>query len=302
MCKKRDRKWSCAHRRAGSFQVKRTRPGNRMERIFFPSPSPNCIYQFLRIFIGNGERGWDVSRPVRGPRRVNPASGLSTRSFLPCVSKRKRGEEESRREKRKRGGRGASLNASRQNSLNARESSCRCRFSPFSPLLPPLPFLFFPLHDVCRLFHLANPAVPLHRHPISAPRESTLRTSAAVAPCPRLSPIIPRQRKTKRRRNKYSPGRKQPPGEREGLGSPTFDDVLFFPISNTLFLLPFFSLDLWRKILSRFMRFSLLPAFVAFPPRGFYERASSIFINFLIFNSFSFFFFFDIGLGLECWI
>lgn len=134
----------CAHRRAGSFQVKRTRPGNRMERIFFPSPSPNCIYQFLRIFIGNGERGWDVSRPVRGPRRVNPASGLSTRSFLPCVSKRKRGEEESRREKRKRGGRGASLNASRQNSLNARESSCRCRFSPFSPLLPPSSFPVFP--------------------------------------------------------------------------------------------------------------------------------------------------------------
>lgn len=45
-----------------------------------------------------------------------------------------------------------------------------------SPPLPsPLPFLFFSLHDVCRrLFHLANPPVPLHCHPISAPRESTL--------------------------------------------------------------------------------------------------------------------------------
>lgn len=164
--------------------------------------------------------------------------------FALRVEKETRRRGKSKGKKETRGERGASLNASRQNSLNARESSCRCRFSPFSPLLPPLPFLFFPLHDVCRLFHLANPAVPLHRHPISAPRESTLRTSAAVAPCPRLSPIIPRQRKTKRRRNKYSPGRKQPPGEREGLDSPTFDDVLFFPISNTLFLLPFFSLDL----------------------------------------------------------
>lgn len=165
-----------------TFQVKRTGPNGKD----FPLPL-SCVYQFLRIFIGNGEEeGWGVC-PVRGPpRRVNPASGLSTRSFLPCVSKRKRrrrGKSKGKKEtKGGEGGRGPPFNASRQNSLNARESSCRCRFSPFSPLPSlPLPFLFFSLHDVCRLFHLANPAVPLHYHPISAPRESTLRTSAAIA-------------------------------------------------------------------------------------------------------------------------
>ena len=124
---------------------------------FFSLPLSELYLPVSQDFHWQWERGWDVSRPVRGPRRVNPASGLSTRSFLPCVSKRKRGEEESRREKRKRGGRGASLNASRQNSLNARESSCRCRFSPFSPLLPPLSSLLFQdLHLCLHCRHLST--------------------------------------------------------------------------------------------------------------------------------------------------
>lgn len=166
-----------------TFQVKRTGPNGKD----FPLPlSELCLPVSQDFHWQWGGRGWGVC-PVRGPpRRVNPASGLSTRSFLPCVSKRKRRRREKSKGKKEtkggEGGRGPPFNASRQNSLNARESSCRCRFSPFSPLPPlPLPFLFFSLHDVCRLFHLANPAVPLHYHPISAPRESTLRTSAAIA-------------------------------------------------------------------------------------------------------------------------
>lgn len=95
----------CSLGTRNAFQVKRTRPN---AKDFFPPP-PFCVYQFLRIFIGNGGRERGGACPVKGPRRVNPASGLSTRSFLPCVSKRKRGEEESRREKRKRRGEGPPL-------------------------------------------------------------------------------------------------------------------------------------------------------------------------------------------------
>lgn len=184
-----------------TFQVKRTGPNGKD----FPLPL-SCVYQFLRIFIGNGEEeGWGVC-PVRGPpRRVNPASGLSTRSFLPCVSKRKRrrrGKSKGKKEtKGGEGGRGPPFNASRQNSLNARESSCRCRFSPFSPL-PPSPSSF-PVFLPSRCLSPLPPCQP--GGPVTLPPH--FRASRIHAPhfrrhCPvHAFPIIQRQRKTKRRRN-----------------------------------------------------------------------------------------------------
>lgn len=195
---------------------------NETECKGFFSPSPFLCLPVSQDFHWQwGEReGWCV------PREGSSACESGQRPFHSLIfalrvekETRRRGKSKGKKET-KRGG--PSLNASRQNSLNARESSCRCRFSPFSPLLPspplpsPLPFLFFSLHDVCRrLFHLANPPGPVTLPPHF--RASRIHTSAAVAPCPRLSPIIPRQRKTKRRRNKYSPGRKR--GRRGGKGS-----------------------------------------------------------------------------------
>lgn len=54
---------------------------------------------------------------------------------------------------------------------------------------------------------------------------------------------------------------------------------IFFPISNTLFLLPPL-LSLWTK------DFVAIYEVLSHPPRGFYELASSIFIKFLIFSFF----------------
>lgn len=137
---------------------------------------------------------------------------------------------------------------------------------PFLLLSPPLPSsfpVFLPSRCLSSSLPPCQPAGPVTLPPHF--RASRIHTSAAVAPCPRLSPIIPRQRKTKRRRNKYSPGRKR--GRRGGKGSTLQLSMTYYffrsptPLSSPL---PFSSL--WRKILSRFTRFSLLPCFVELLP------------------------------------
>lgn len=137
---------------------------------------------------------------------------------------------------------------------------------PSPPLPSPLPFLFFSLHDVCRrLFHLANPPVPLHCHPISAPRESTLP--------PPLPPVhaFPRLFRDKGRQSggeintRRAGNEAGGEGGREGVNSPTFDDVLFFPISNTTLLSPSFFFSLTKDFVTIYEVF-VVALFCRTPP------------------------------------
>lgn len=221
---------------------------NETECKGFFSPSPFLCLPVSQDFHWQwGEReGWCV------PREGSSACESGQRPFHSLIfalrvekETRRRGKSKGKKET-KRGG--PSLNASRQNSLNARESSCRCRFSPFSPPLPspPLPSsfpVFLPSRCLSSSLPPCQPAGPVTLPPHF--RASRIHTSAAVAPCPRLSPIIPRQRKTKRRRNKYSPGRKR--GRRGGKGSTlqlSMTYYFFRSPTTTLSPFPFFFLDL----------------------------------------------------------
>lgn len=151
---------------------------NETECKGFFSPSPFLCLPVSQDFHWQwGEReGWCV------PREGSSACESGQRPFHSLIfalrvekETRRRGKSKGKKET-KRGG--PSLNASRQNSLNARESSCRCRFSPFSPPLPSPP-LFLSCFSPFTMFVVVSSTlptrpVPLHCHPISAPRESTL--------------------------------------------------------------------------------------------------------------------------------
>lgn len=140
-----------------------------------------------------------------------------------------------------------------QNSLNARESSCRCRFSlPFLPLSSPSFPVFLPSR--CLLSSPPSSTLPATRSRYSPPphfRASRIHTPHFRRHCPvHAFRIIPRQRRQSGGEINTRPAGNEPPpaGRRR---RPTFqlsiDVLLFFPISLSLSL---FS-NLRRKILSR---------------------------------------------------
>lgn len=244
--------------------------------------------------------------PVRGPRRVNPASGLF-HSFIFAL----RVEKETRRRRRRRerkvegkkgneGRRRASLNASRAKfAKRSREQLPLPILSPFSP--PFLSFLscfspFTMLVVVASLFHLACHPVPLLTTTPFPRLENPHSALPPPLPCPRLSDYSA-TKETKRRRNKYSPGRKRATTSREEeeANFPTFDRpiIIFSDLSLSL------SFQIFDERFCResSMGWFSLPGFCT--PRG-CQRASSIFVKLLIPN----FFFFpplfcDIILGLD---
>lgn len=152
---------------------------------------------------------------------------------------------------------------------------------PSPPLPSPLPFLFFSLHDVCRrLFHLANPPVPLHCHPISAPRESTLP--------PPLPPVhaFPRLFRDKGRQSGGEINTRRAGNEAGGEGRGQLSNfrwrIIFSDLQQPLSLPFLFSFWIFDERFCHDLRgFRCCLVLSNSSPRGFYEWASSIFIKFL---------------------
>lgn len=159
-----------------------------MQRIFSPSPFLCLpVSQDFHWQWGEREReGWCV------PREGSSACESGQRPFHSLIfalrvekETRRRGKSKGKKET-KRGG--PSLNASRQNSLNARESSCRCRFSPFSPPLPSPP-LFLSCFSPFTMFVVVSSTLPTRRSRYTATPFPRLENPHFRRRCPLSTPF-----------------------------------------------------------------------------------------------------------------